>query len=416
MSVTVKPSAVSGAVTAPPSKSVTHRALVLAALAEGRSRIRNPLTADDTEATTCVLAQLGVEVTRGGDWLVEGGHLSAPAEALHCGESGTTLRLMTAVCALANGDSTLTGGPSLTSRPVGPLLDALRQLGVKSRSRGGLPPVTVAGGGVEGGEARLPGSVSSQFVTALLTVAPLARSRIKIRLTTRLESKPYVAMTVDAMRAFGVEAEHSGDMTRLTAPLKSYRATDLTVEGDWSSAAYPLTAGALAGEATVRGLNPSSTQADRAILPLLSEMGADVKTRSDEVRVGASPLRGIEADLSDCPDLFPIVSALCAAAEGESHLTGLARLRFKESDRVAAMADGLTRIGAEVRFDADSATIRGGALHGAEVTPWGDHRVAMSLAVLALRAGETKISDAGCVNKSYPGFWRDLADIGGVTG
>jgi 3-phosphoshikimate 1-carboxyvinyltransferase len=392
---------------------MTHRALTLAALARGRSTIRNPLTADDTEATARVLAQLGVGITRGTEWRVDGGELRAPAEPLHCGESGTTLRLMTAICALVEGDTTLTGGPSLSTRPVGPLLDTLKQLGVRCEGSG-VPPVTVRGTGrIRGGVARLPGDVSSQFVSALLTVAPLAELPVEISLTTRLESKPYVAMTVSAMRAFGVEAEHNVDMTRLTAPIKPYRATAVTVEGDWSSAAYPLAAGAIAGEATVRGLDPGSHQADRAILPLLKRMGAEAKAHGDAVTVKASRLGGIEADLSDCPDLFPIVSTLCASAEGESHLTGLTRLRLKESDRVAAMAEGLTHMGAEVSYGADSATIRGGALHGAEVDPWGDHRIAMSLAVLALRAGETKINDAGCVSKSYPGFWRDLAAMGG---
>jgi 3-phosphoshikimate 1-carboxyvinyltransferase len=393
---------------------MTHRALTLAALAKGRSTIRNPLSADDTEATARVLAQLGVGITRGVEWRVDGGEMHAPAEPLHCGESGTTLRLMTAICALVEGETTLTGGSSLTSRPIGPLLDALSQLGVRCASRGGSPPVTVKGTGrIRGGEAKLPGDVSSQFVSALLTVAPLAESPVKIQLTTRLESKPYVAMTVGAMRAFGVEAEHSGDMTRLTAPTKPYTATTVTVEGDWSSASYPLAAGAVAGEATVKGLDPESPQADRAILPLLREMGAEAKTHGGAVTVKASRLRGIDVDLSDCPDLFPIVSALCAAAEGESRLTGLARLRLKESDRVAAMAEGLTRMGAEIRYDADTATIKGGTLRGAAVDPWGDHRIAMSLAVLALRAGEMRINDAGCVSKSYPGFWRDLAAIGG---
>jgi 3-phosphoshikimate 1-carboxyvinyltransferase len=397
---------------------MTHRALTLAALARGRSIIRNPLTADDTEATARVLGYLGVEVTRGGEWRIDGGELHAPTCDLYCGESGTTLRFISAISALVDGDCRITGGPSLSSRPVGPLLDALTQLGVVSESRGGLPPVTIKGKGhIKGGEARLPGDVSSQFVSALLTVAPLSQSPVKITLTTRLESKPYVVMTLDAMRLFGVEAEHSRGMTRLTAPLKPYRATAVTVEGDWSSAAYPLAAGALAGDATVEGLNPESTQADRAMLPLITEMGAETTIKDEAVTGSSSRLRGIEADLSDCPDLFPIVSALCAAAEGESRLTGLTRLRLKESDRVAAMAEGLTRMGAEVSYDADTATIRGGALHGATVDPWGDHRIAMSLAVLALRAGETKIMDAGCVSKSYPGFWRDLASIGGsVTG
>jgi 3-phosphoshikimate 1-carboxyvinyltransferase len=394
---------------------MTHRALTLAALARGRSRIRNPLTADDTEATASVLQKLGVKMARGGEWVVDSGDLRAPVGELHCGESGTTLRFMAAMCALVDGECHLTGGPSLSSRPVGPLLDALTQLGVGSGSRGGLPPVTIRGTGkIGGGEARLPGDVSSQFVSALLAVAPLAEAPVEIILTTKLESRPYVAMTMDAMRAFGVEAEASADMRRLTAPLGPYRAATVTVEGDWSSAAYPLAAGALSGEVTVKGLNPDSSQADKAILPLLSGMGARTSTSTDAIKVNSSGLRGIEADLSDCPDLFPIVSALCAAADGESRLTGLRRLGLKESDRVAAMAEGLTRMGAGIRYDADSAVIRGGPLRGAEVDPWGDHRIAMSLAVLALHAeGETTIRDAGCVSKSYPGFWGDLAAIGG---
>ncbi len=411
----VKPSPVSGAVAAPPSKSMTHRALTLAALAKGRSTIRNPLTADDTEATSRVLAELGVEISRGGEWFVDGGILNAPVKALDCGESGTTLRFMASACALVDGDCRLVGGPSLSSRPVAPLLDALAQIGVKSESRGGLPPVTINGTGrIGGGEAHLPGDVSSQFVSALLTVAPLADSPVKISLTTRLESRPYVAMTVDAMRTFGVEAEHTPDMMTLTAPLTPYRATTVTVEGDWSSASYLLAAGVLAGEARVTGLSHVSSQADKAIINILVEMGAEVKACSDSVTVRSSKLSGITADLSDCPDLFPVVSALCAAAKGTSRLTGLARLRLKESDRVAAMAEGLTRMGAIVEYDADSATIRGGNLRGAEVDPWGDHRIAMSLAVIALRAeGQTNIKDAGCVSKSYPGFWGDLAALGG---
>ncbi|MFA5868352.1 MAG: 3-phosphoshikimate 1-carboxyvinyltransferase [Candidatus Bathyarchaeia archaeon] len=415
MNVTVRSSTASGSVAAPPSKSMTHRALTLAALARGRSRIRNPLTADDTEATASVLEKLGVGLDRGEEWVVDGGDLRAPAGELHCGESGTTLRFMAAVCALVDGECRLTGGSSLSTRPVGPLLDALSQLGVTSRSRGGFPPVTIRGTGrIGGGEVRLPGDVSSQFVSALLAVAPLAEAPVEITLTTRLESRPYVAMTMDAMRAFGVEAEASPDMRRLTAPAVPYKAATVTVEGDWSSAAHPLAAGALGGEVTVKGLNAGSSQADKAILPLLSEMGAQVSVSGGSVRVSASGLRGIEADLSDCPDLFPVVSALCAAADGGSRLTGLARLKLKESDRVAAMAEGLTRMGAEIRCDTDSAVITGGPLRGAEIDPWGDHRIAMSLAILALHAeGETTIRDAGCVSKSYPGFWDDLAAIGG---
>ncbi len=415
MSVKIHPSTVSGSVAAPPSKSMTHRAFVLAALVDGKSIIRNPLTADDTEATSRVLAGLGVETHRGSEWIVDGGHLYAPSETLDCGESGTTLRFMAAVCALVDGNCRLAGGPSLSSRPVGPLLGALEQIGVRCESHGGLPPVTIRGTGhIRGGEARLPGDVSSQFVSALLTVAPLADASVKISLTTPLESRPYVSMTVDAMRAFGVEVEHTLDMTRLMAPIRPYKATTVVVEGDWSSASYPLAAGAMIGEARVTGLNHASSQADKVIITILAQMGVEVRARSDSVTVRSSKLKCIESDLSDCPDLFPVVSALCAASEGKSRLTGLGRLRFKESDRVAAMAEGLTRMGAKVSYDADSATIMGGRLRGAEVDPWGDHRIAMSLAVLALRAeGETIIKNAGCISKSYPGFWSDLAALGG---
>ena len=415
MNVVVRHSETSGMIAAPPSKSMTHRALVLSALADGKSTIANPLTADDTEATASVLRGLGVGLVRGEKWTVEGGKFKVPKADLHCGESGTTLRFMAAACALAKGECRLTGGKSLSARPVGPLLDALAQLGVKSTSRGGLPPVTIKGiGRIGGGETRLPGDVSSQFVSALLTVAPLADTPVEINLTTPLESRPYVAMTMDAMRAFGVEAWASRDMRWLKASLGPYRASTVEVEGDWSSAAYALAAAALTGGVTLRGLNLNSSQADRTIIEILSRMGADVSTGGGAVRVAKSTLRGINVDLSDCPDLFPIVSALCAAAEGESILTGLGRLKLKESDRLAAMAEGLTRMEIKMRCDSDSAKITGGAPRGAELDPWGDHRIAMSLAVLALAAeGETKINDAGCVSKSYPGFWDDLAAIGG---
>lgn len=415
MSLTIKRSPVSGSITAPSSKSMTHRALVLAALAPGRSRIRNPLKARDTEATASVLKKLGVNMIRGNDWVVDGGNLQAPAEVLHCGESGTTLRFMSAVCALVDGECQMTGEPSLLSRPLAPLLEALRQMGVLIEAREGPTPFKIMGTGrIKGGEVRLPGDISSQFTSALLTVAPLADTRVDITLTTKLESRPYVAMTMDAMRVFGVEAEVSPDVMRLTAPLKPYMATTFIVEGDWSSASYSLAAGAIAGEVTVNGLNPFSSQADKALLSLLGEMGAETSVNGDAVKVSASALQGIEADLSDCPDLFPIVCTLCASAEGRSRLTGLSRLRLKESDRIAAMAEGLTRMGAKIRCDVDSVTITGGPLRGAEIDPWGDHRIAMSLAVLALNAGgETTIRNAECVSKSYPGFWDDLKSIGG---
>lgn len=414
MKVILSPSEVSGEVVAPPSKSITHRALVLAALSSGKSVIRNPLESDDTDASARVLASLGAKVTRGVEWEVKGGHIFAPLGDLYCGESGTTLRFATAACGLVDGCCRLIGGPSLTRRPAGPLLEALKALGVKSTSRGGYPPVNIEGKGrIDGGQAVMPGHVSSQFISAILLVSPLAESPVEISVTTPLESKPYVNMTMDAMRLFGVEVKASGDMRRFTTPLKPYRAAAVDVEGDWSSAAFITAAGVLAGETWVTGLNSSSSQADRAILDVITRMGGDLTLSGRFIRTKKSRLTGIEYNLSNCPDLFPVVTALCASSKGESRLTGLSRLSLKESNRLEAMVEGLRRMGASIDANESEAVINGGKLSGAEIDPRRDHRIAMAFTLLALTAeGETTIKDAECVSKSYPLFWRDIDGIG----
>jgi len=411
----ISPSHAEGRVAAPSSKSMTHRMVILGALAEGRTSIRRPLVCDDTLATLNAVNMLGAKTKTGEDeWIVEGGSTTAPDEAMYCGESGTTIRLMTAVCALADGCVTLTAGHSLSRRPMGPLLDALSSLGVDVHSEAGYPPITVCGKGeISGGETMLPGHVSSQFVSALLLVAPMMRSPLTIRVTTHLQSWPYVRMTMDAMESFGVKASASPGRDAFTAPTGRYRASKVNVEGDWSSASYLLAAGAVGGEVTVGNLDAGSSQADTAMLDILSRMGAELTVRGDEVTCSRSQLKAVNVDFSDCPDLFPIVSALCSVAEGTSVLTGLERLRLKESDRVAAMAEGLTRMDAEVAEDGVSVRITGGTVRGAELNPYNDHRIAMSLGVLASAAeGDTTILDAGCVTKSYPGFWGHLEGLG----
>ncbi|MFH0850593.1 MAG: 3-phosphoshikimate 1-carboxyvinyltransferase [Candidatus Bathyarchaeota archaeon] len=415
MKIQVSSSSILGEVTAPSSKSATHRALTLAALADGESTIMRPLASDDTLATLKALEQLGATHRKlGSTWVIRGGELKEPRGPVHCGESGTTMRLLTAVSALVEGKVTLTGGHSLSRRPMEPLLSALKQLGVKCESNGGLPPVTVHGqGGLKGGITEIRGNVSSQFVTALLLVAPLAETPLTIQVTTPLESKPYVSMTVDAMKQFGIQATASRDMRTLTAPNAPYKAATLTVEGDWSSAAYPLAMGALGGEAGVNNLNPASSQADIEIINVLEDLDADVQAQGPSIKTWRSHLKAIERDLSDCPDLFPIVSTLCTQAEGTSTLRGLSRLRLKESDRVKSMRIGLRAMGADFTEQGDTVKIRGSQLRGAHVDPQGDHRVAMSLAAAALAAeGPTTIKDAECVSKSYPGFWEHMERLG----
>lgn len=404
-----------GTVQAPPSKSATHRHLILGALSEGASTIRRPLICDDTAATLESLMRLGAEVkrTRAAIKIAAGGE-PPRARELDCRESGTTLRLLAPVCGTLSGTTTLTGEPSLSRRPVGPLIDALRQLRVDAESAGGCPPVTVRGEGrIPGGSATIRGDVSSQFVSALLVVAPLAEEKTEIEVTTPLESRPYVRMTMDAMRLHGVEAQASADMSRFTAPQAGYRPADVEVEGDWSSAAPLLAAGALGGDVEVKGLNSRSSQADTAILGVLGDMGAKLRVGGYGARAIESSLSATSLNLSDCPDLFPIVAALAAAADGVSSLSGLRRLRLKESDRLQAMVQGLGRMGAGLRLEGERLLIRGGSLKGAEVDPRGDHRIAMAFAALApVAEGPTVIRDAECVSKSYPDFWGDMAKLG----
>jgi 3-phosphoshikimate 1-carboxyvinyltransferase len=419
MKVVIGKSEVAGRVSAPSSKSVTHRVLVCSSLAPGKSLIRSPLRSDDTRATLRVLQELGTGCSDGPDlWEVRGGRLCAPGSDLFCGESGTTLRFVTALCSLVDGECNLTGGPSLSKRPVEPLLEALRQLGVGCESIDGCPPVKVNGTGrIGGGDVEIKGNVSSQFVSSLLFVAPFGESSIRIKTTTPLESKPYVRMTMDAQRMFGVAVQVSEDMREYRVEGQAYRPADVTVEGDWSSAAYLLAAGALSGEVSVDNLNPDSSQADRVILDILRSMGAQVKMHKNSCYVERAELEAIETDLSDSPDLFPVTASLCAAASGRSVLKGLGRLRFKESDRVAAMTEGLREMGIQVRRRDDKLTIYGGQPNRSTIDPHQDHRIAMALSVLGTVAeGETTVLDADCVSKSYPTFWDDMAMIGADIG
>ncbi|OGD55291.1 3-phosphoshikimate 1-carboxyvinyltransferase [Candidatus Bathyarchaeota archaeon RBG_13_60_20] len=414
MIVEIRRSKIAGNVTAPPSKSMTHRALMCSALASGKSLIRSPLISDDTEATSRVLQELGIRILDGSDPLeVHGGTLKAPRSDLFCGESGTTLRFMTALCSLIEGECTLTGGPSLSKRPVEPLLEALRQIGVDSESKGGYPPIKVKGRGRIGdSDVHIRGDISSQFVSALLLIAPLSNG-MRINLTTPLESKPYVKMTMDALRTFGVTVQASNDMLSYLIKKQAYRPVNMMVEGDWSSAANILAAGTLAGKVTVENLSPKSGQADTAIIDILKTLGARIQMAGRRISVEKSDLRAIEVDLSNSPDIFTVTASLCATASGVSVLRGLRRLRYKESDRVAAMMEGLQKMGVNVKQEEDVLKIEGCRPKGDTIDPHNDHRIAMAFSVLGLVSeGETTILDAGCVSKSYPRFWEDMEIIG----
>jgi 3-phosphoshikimate 1-carboxyvinyltransferase len=280
-------------------------------------------------------------------------------------------------------------------------------------SDGGLPPITVSGGKLKGGVASLPGDISSQFVTAILMVAPFAEKDVTVRVTTPLESKPYVLMTMDAMQWFGVTVGFDEAMREFQIFPQKYQPTKFSVEGDWTSASYPLAAGALAGRVQVTNLPAETMQGDRMIVDFIREMGGRVSGGHGWFTVSQSSLRPLAADLSDCIDLLPTAAILAAVADGTSRLTGLKRARIKESDRVQAVAEGLKNMDILVDEEPDSLTIVGGTPRGAVIDSKGDHRIAMAFSLLGAVAGETIIEGAECVSKTYPEFWDMLTLLGG---
>jgi 3-phosphoshikimate 1-carboxyvinyltransferase len=292
------------------------------------------------------------------------------------------------------------------------LIEALQMLRVKCSANGDFPPVTVEGGKFAGGNTSLPGNISSQYVSALLHIAPFAKEGMTINLTAPLESRPYVMMTLETMHWFGINAIFDENLDKFEISPQKYKPTKYHVEGDWSSASYLLALGAMAGEIEVNNLDMQSLQGDRMLLQYLREMGAHTVVGRTSINIVKSNLKAIKADLTDCIDLLPTMAVLAAAAEGTSVFSGIERARIKESDRVAAVAEGLTRMGIRVETDAKRIKITGGKPKGAIIDTKGDHRIAMAFSLLGTAAGETVIDGAECVTKTWPEYWDVLQNLG----
>ncbi|MFB6136132.1 MAG: 3-phosphoshikimate 1-carboxyvinyltransferase [Halobacteriaceae archaeon] len=426
MDVTLRRSSVAGTARAPPSKSYTHRA-VLAAGYSGGARVHHALVSADTRATMRAVDAFGGDVERDGAVLdVTGfdGRPEVPGDVIDCANSGTTTRLITAAAALADGITVVTGDDSLRSRPQGPLLDAVEQLGGRAESTraNGQAPLVVKGP-VDGGAVSIPGDVSSQYVTALLMAGAVTDAGVEVRLETELKSAPYVDVTLELLDAFGVRAEETGAGYRVAGG-QHYEPADgeYHVPGDFSSISYLLAAGAVAGGdggVVVEGAHPSA-QGDTAVVDVLERMGADVEWNRDDGRITASrsALSGVEVDVGDTPDLLPTVAAVGAVADGTTRITNCEHVRYKETDRVSAMAEELTKMGAEVEESEDELLVHGGRseLAGATVDGRADHRVVMALAVAALAAdGETTVRGGEHVDVSFPGFFDVLYELGATV-
>ncbi|MCZ0859894.1 3-phosphoshikimate 1-carboxyvinyltransferase [Methanocorpusculum sp. MG] len=415
MMLAVQKSTLRGTVAAPPSKSHTHRAFILAALADGESVVSSPLIGEDTCATLDAVAALGATVSRrGDDVVIRGGGLSAPADVINCKNSGTSIRILAGVAAQIAGTVSFTGDASLCSRPMKPLLDALAELGVTvSAADNGCAPFSVTGPAT-GCCATIRGDISSQFISALLIGAPLGGHGLTIHLTTPLTSRPYVEMTIAAMKKRGVAVVTTGDGF-IVPEGRQYLPASVRVGGDYSSAAFLFAAGALAGDVCVTNLDPADPQGDKMFIGLLELLGAVVSRKPDgTVRVGHNELRAEDVNLADAPDLFPIAAVLSTQCSGTTRLYGAAHLRFKESDRIKSTALFLRDMGADITETEDGCIIRGpSTLHGAKVTTFGDHRIMMAAAVAGLIAdGTTVIDDPGCCAVSYPAFVADMQALG----
>jgi 3-phosphoshikimate 1-carboxyvinyltransferase len=402
---------------APGSKSVTNRLLVIAALAPGESVLENPLDSDDSQAMRRIVTGLGaVVLVEDGGWRVcgTGGALRVPAEPLDAGLSGTTMRFGTALAALAPGPVTLTGLPPLLRRPIGPLTSALRALGVHADDQDGYPPVVLDGEGIEGGQVRVDVTASSQFASALLLVAPYARRDVTVVAEGR-SAAAYVELTAAAAGEWGAEIEAlPGPAWRVTAG-RGYRPRTVAVAADTSSAAhlYALAA-ATGGAVTVENAGTGGGQPDAALPEVLAMMGAAVTRQGDAVTVhGPGTLRPVDVDLGAMPDQVTTVAALAALAPGTSRIGGVGVARTHETDRLAALAAELGRLGVDVEQQPDGLTVHGGTAHGpARLATHDDHRLAMAFASVAARVPGVVVEDAGCVAKTYPAFWADLEAAG----
>ncbi|MBI5832360.1 MAG: 3-phosphoshikimate 1-carboxyvinyltransferase [Armatimonadetes bacterium] len=404
----------------PGSKSYTNRALAVAALAHGRSTLHGALFSDDTDHMSAALNELGIRVEadpRGQTMTVEGcgGVVPSDAATLFCGNAGTAVRFLLALCALGHGRYVIDGNARMRERPQGPLLAALRQLGAEVTSQFGndCPPVTLQAGGLHGGTLSMDGSLSSQYFTALCQVAPCMALGLDLRVEGDLVSKPYLDMTADVMAAFGVTMVNESYGRFIVAPGQAYQATDYHIEPDASGASYFLGAAAVTGGCiTVRGLHRNSRQGDVAFADVLGQMGCTVTDSPDGLTVqGPAQLRGVSVDMNAVSDTALTLAAIAPFASTPTEIRGIEHARRQECDRVAAVATELARLGVRVEERPDGWRIEPGQPTGGSVETYDDHRMAMSFALIGLKTPGIQIRNPECVRKTFPSFWHRFAAL-----
>ncbi len=412
MRKSVKPSAVSGKLRAPASKSVAQRAIAVAAITKGQSVVHYHGSSDDVVSAIRVCRTLGADIEQQPDKLIINGGISQPLQKLDCGEAGLGIRMFSPIAATLSRPVTLTGRGTLTQRPMNIIEQSVKAMGADCKTNNGYLPVTVTGP-IMGGTANVDGSISSQVLTGMLIATPKAKSDLTIEVHN-LQSKPYINLTIEVMKAFGVEVENDNYHRFSVMPGSEYKPAELIVEGDWSGAAFLLAAGAIAGKVRVDNILLSSKQADRAIMDALDMAGASILTGDNFVEISKSELKCFNFDATDCPDLFPPLVALATYCEGITRIKGISRLIGKESDRAATLQKEFAKLNVDIKTEGEEMIIKGGRPDGGLVESHGDHRIAMACAVAGLRAkGVVEIDGAEAVAKSYPEFFDDIEKIMG---
>ena len=412
MDIKIIPSVLSGEVNIPPSKSAAHRALICAALSEGTSRVTPYCTSKDIKATVYCLKALGmnIEEDENGYTLSKGD--IKKGKTLNFGESGSTARFLLPIAAALGADITGVGEGRLPERPMNTLTTLFREHGVEVSSDN--LPITL-NGKLKGGDFCLPGNISSQYISGLMLAAPLINEDINIIPTTALESVGYIDMTVSAMNKYGVAVEETNNGWRVLSDAE-YKAKDTVIEGDWSQAAFFMSAAAIGGDIKIKGLDFASNQGDMAALDVFAAFGADISITDNVLHIKRGTLRGIEVSAADIPDMVPAIAVTAAFASGKTVIHSAERLRIKESDRIKTTLAVLSAMGIKTEEKDDGMIIYGGKPKGAVIDGANDHRIVMAAAIAAAFAeGESAITGYEAINKSYPEFFEDFKRIGGKT-
>ena len=414
---------ISGTIIAPPSKSYTHRAIIMASIANGKSLIKYPLLSEDTIASinACKILGANIEVKNKNNLIIEGIFPFQPkGNLIDVKNSGTTIRIMSALCGFYPGKIKLTGDASIQKRPMGPLINALQQLGTKiySEKNNGCPPIIIEGPTLKGGITSIRGDVSSQFITALLISTPLAEKSTELKIISELKSKPYILITLDSLKKFNIKISHNQNMTEFFIKGKQkYMPYNYVIPGDFSSAAFMLALAAITkSKLTIKNLDINSPQGDKRIIHILEQMGCNIKIDSENKSIiisNTNDLKPIELNMGDIPDLFPIICILAVFAHGKTKIYGAQHLRYKESDRIHAMYTELKKLGVNVKEFNDGIEIIGpNNLRNIKLNTYNDHRIAMAFSILGTMMDELIIPDIEICKVSYPNFIEHLKILG----